>query len=395
MGVYETLFRFSDISGLYMGDSGTHPWVQGFPLTVQLPGGPPLPHEVRFGAADLKYPPATGHLALRSAIADYYNHFYGSNLTPDHVAVFAGGRPGIYAILALLLQHTTIAVEETEYPPYHDALQLLHRGRRVVPSNAVNRFRPKLAEYPIEPLPGDRRIVLLTSNPCNPTGVAKTESELRDLVARYDRSDRGAIFDEAYEFFCESGPHSAMRWIDDMDQSNIFVVGAATKGLQAPGLRIGWVVAARRHVEILRNFSSIGMGGVSRPAQICVTEMLNLERVRLAREAIAAHYDRQRTRYHHGLQSLDIELFTGDGGFYHWGRLPHGLSARDFNERLFRRSAAILPGPVCDMQHRPDPECPLRSFIRFSFGPLSADSYDDDMRILAECLSAEAKVVGN
>ena len=26
MGVYETLFRFLDATGRYMGDPGTHPW---------------------------------------------------------------------------------------------------------------------------------------------------------------------------------------------------------------------------------------------------------------------------------------------------------------------------------------------------------------------------------
>lgn len=386
MGVYETLFRFSDVSGKFMGDSGTHPWVQGFPLTTQLPGGPPLPDTIRFTATDLKYPTATGQVALRESIANYYNHFYKSQLTPDHVAVFAGGRPGIYAALALALDKTTIVVEETEYPPYYDAIRLLRRGMRVVPSNPDNAFRPSIEDYPVEPLPEDRHVMLLTSNPCNPTGVSKTESELRQLIERYRHPARGAIFDEAYEFFCESGPQSALQSIGDIDATNFFVVGAATKGLQVPGMRIGWVVASRKHIELFRNFSSISMGGVSRPAQICVTELLNLERVQWAREAVRKFYDGQRERYRNGLRALGIELFTGNGGFYHWGQLPQGLTGSQFNERLFRHSAAILPGSVCDMHHRPERENPLSTFIRFSFGPLPRESYDEDMRILEACL---------
>jgi aspartate/methionine/tyrosine aminotransferase len=386
MGVYETLFQFSDASGKYMGDPGTHPWVQGFPLTTQLPDGPPLPDCIRFHASDLKYPQATGNVALREAIANYYNHFYSAEISPDHVAVFAGGRPAIYATLAFALEKTTIAVEETEYPPYYDAIKLLQRNMRVIPSNAQNAFRPGLEDYPIEPVPGDRQVLLLTSNPCNPTGVAKTEAELKDLVERYRHPSRGAIFDEAYEFFSESGPQSAMQMIGDIDQSNFFVVGAATKGLQVPGLRIGWVVAARQHIAIFRNFSSIAMGGVSRPSQIAVTEMLNLQRVQKARQAIGKFYNAQRVRYGAGLRSLGFELFTGTGGFYHWGRLPNGLTARQFNQRLFKRLAAVLPGPVCDMHHRPEASNPLANFVRFSFGPLPAESYEDDMRILEACL---------
>ena len=40
MGIYETLYAFQDAFGSTMGEKGTHPWSQGFPLTIQLPNGP-------------------------------------------------------------------------------------------------------------------------------------------------------------------------------------------------------------------------------------------------------------------------------------------------------------------------------------------------------------------
>jgi DNA-binding transcriptional MocR family regulator len=114
MGVYETLFKFHDATGLYMGDTGTSPWAQGFPLTTQLPGGPELPSSVSFNSSDLKYPSATGIDPLKRAICDYYNHFYGSEITEDNVAVFAGGRPAIFATLLFLQQDVQVLIEETE-----------------------------------------------------------------------------------------------------------------------------------------------------------------------------------------------------------------------------------------------------------------------------------------
>jgi len=36
-----------------------------------------------------------------------------------------------------------------------------------------------------------------------------------------------------------------------INQTNLFVVGAATKGLQVPGVRIGWVVASEANVDVL------------------------------------------------------------------------------------------------------------------------------------------------
>lgn len=385
MGVYETLFAFAAATSKYMGDPGTHPWAQGYPITTQLPGGPPLPSSIELVPTDLKYPKATGELELREAIAGYYNEFHGARITPDHVAVFAGGRPAIFAILAFLLDGTTVAVEETEYTPYWDVLKLLNRPAALIPSNPENRFRPAPADYDVKPLPGTSRVMLLKSNPCNPTGVVTAGEDLRRLVEHWSAPGRGALIDEAYEFYCDPEPVSAMRHIRDIDATDLFVVGAATKGLQVPGMRVGWAIASKRHVELFRNWSSLGMGGISRPSQICVTKLLEKERVRQARTAVARYFSSQRERYGKGLAALGFELFTGTGGFYHWARLPGGLTGDAFNERLFRHEAGILPGRLCDMARR-GAAGPHDRMMRFSFGPLSADSYESDMAILAKCV---------
>ncbi|AIE83692.1 pyridoxal phosphate-dependent aminotransferase [Fimbriimonas ginsengisoli] len=380
MGVYETLFKFLDATGKYMGTEGTHPWAQGFPLTTPLPGGPDIPTRIDFTHQDLKYPQATGGQELLVALRDYYRHFYGANLTTDNIAIFAGGRPAIYATLAFLKPEMRVLVEETEYTPYWDALRLLSKSPTLIPSNPENAFRPGIEDYEMAG-PG----LVLKSNPSNPTGVTWTGERLRSLVALCSQPGWAGLIDEAYEFFHEPEPDSALRYVEDIDRTNLFVVSAATKGLQAPGLRVGWIAASKANIELFRNFSSIAMGGVARPSQICVAGMLELERVAQARRAVGTYYGGQRKRYEAALADLGFELFTGDGGFYHWARLPGGLTADAFNERLFAHQAAILPGPLCDMLRR-GPSSPLSPFIRFSFGPLKADSFETDVAILAACV---------
>ena len=387
MGVYETLFKFADATGKYMGDPGTHPWAQGYPLTTQIPGGPELPKSIEFESVDLKYPKATGEPPLLRAIADYYNHFYDAGITTDNVAVFAGGRPAIFATLAFLLDDTTVALEETEYTPYYDVLNVLNRKVHLIRSGEGNRFRPKAADYDIAPLKDTSRVMLVKSNPCDPTGVAMGGNDLSALIEQFSGENRGALIDEAYEFFCDPEPESALKYIDNIDETNIFVIGAATKGLQVPGMRIGWAIASRDHIEIFRNYSSFGMGGVSRASQIYVSKLLERQRVTQARTAVSTFYTAQRKRYGEGLADLGLELQTGTGGFYHWGKLPQGLTGDEFNERLFAHEAGILPGRLCDMARTDDAKSALAHYARFSFGPLGAESYDDDMRILREALS--------
>ena len=110
-----------------------------------------------------------------------------------------------------------------------------------------------------------------------------------------------------------------------------------------------------------------------------------LARVAHARRAICDFFAHQRERYGEALAELGVELHTGDGGFYHWGRLPGGLTGDTFNDRLFEHEAGILPGRLCDMARRGD-DGPLEPMMRFSFGPLGPDSFESDVEILRACL---------
>lgn len=384
MGIYETLYAFRDAFGVYMGEPGTHPWSQGFPRTVQLPGGPPLPASVGVTSDDLKYPKAWGLPALREAIASYYGKHYGAKLTADNVMIFAGGRPGLVAVLLFLDPDVTVRIASTEYTPYYDMLRLLGRRPELVESGEANRFTPPVEQY-LERSSAGRHLMLL-SNPCNPTGVARDGDDLRRLVEAAASAGTGLLIDEAYELL-HRPPVSALRFVRDIDASNLFVVGAATKGLQSPGIRIGWVVASRRNVEILGNFSSFGMGGVSHPSQRYALELLAEDRVGQVRAAVPAFYESQRKRYGEAFERLGLTLFTGTGGFYHWCRLPSGLTAEGLNRRLFKQGAAILKGTDCDMARRGDAS-PLAGFFRFSFGPLDPGSLEADVAILRRALES-------
>ena len=382
MGIYETLYAFRDAFGKYMGEPGTHPWSQGFPRTVQLPGGPAIPSSVQVSSDHLKYPKAWGLPALREAIAAYYRRHYGADITSDNVMIFAGGRPGLAAVLLFLEAGIRVRIASTEYTPYFDLLRLLDRPYDTVASGPQNGFAPPVAEL-IRRDPAARHLLLL-SNPCNPTGVTRHGAELEEIVTAARDGEIGLLVDEAYELFHDE-PVSAMKYVRRIDDTDIFVAGAATKGLQSPGIRIGWVVASRRNVEILGNFSSFGMGGVSHPSQCFALELFGEERIALARRAVPAYYGSQRERYGKAFQGLGLELFTGNGGFYHWCRLPGGMTAETLNRRLFKEGAAILKGTDCDMLRRGDAS-PLATFFRFSFGPLAPESFESDVEILKRAL---------
>ena len=387
MGIYETLYAFKDSFGSFMGEKGTHPWSQGFPLTTPLEkfGGPPLPSSVEVTWEDRFYPKAWGHPDLREAISGYYNDQYGSKVEPENVMVFAGGRPGIFTVLAFLKSHVQVRIGSIEWPAYLDILEQTDTDFQIVPFTKENGFHPSNEEYfDRSGLNAKTSLMPIISNPQNPSGQTRWGDELRDLIRLAESSKNGILLDEAYEMF-HSPSVSGVQFVEDLDNSNVFIAGACTKGLQSPGIRIGWIVSSKKNIETLSNFSSFGMGGVSHPSQHYAVKLLEPRRVAKARKAVENHYNWQRERYGKAFEEMGLGVFTGDGGFYHWLELPEGMTSSELNKRLFKHGAAILCATDCDMArpHSKDPsyESPYSRFFRFSFGPLLPESFDSDIEL--------------
>jgi len=400
MGIYETLYDFCDTFGRFMGTEGTHPWSQGFPLTTPLEkfGGPPLPDSVEVTPTDRFYPKAWGHPKLRKAITGYYNRNYGCSLAPENVMVFAGGRPGIYTVLMFLKKHVEVRIGNIEWPAYLDIMTQTKTSWKTVPFTKENGFHPPNSAYFDRAGLNDKvNIMPIISNPQNPTGHTRSGEELRDLIAMAEQDKNGILLDEAYEMF-HSPAVSGIQYVKDLDNSNVFIAGACTKGFQSPGIRVGWIIASKDNIEKLANYSSFGMGGVSHPSQHYAVALLEPERAQKARKAVELHYNWQRQRYGEAFKKMGLKLFTGTGGFYHWLELPEGLTADGLNKRLFKHGAAILKGKDCDMgrPHSKDPryKTPYERFFRFSFGPLLPETFESDVALFAKVLNAYKKEMG-
>jgi aspartate/methionine/tyrosine aminotransferase len=373
-----------------MGTEGTHPWSQGFPLTSQLKkfGGPELPKSIDITWEDRLYPKAWGHPKLRDAIVEYYNTQYRSTITAENVMIFSGGRPGIYTVLAFLKKHVTVRIGNIEWPAYLDIMAQTKTNYEIVPFTKENNFHPKNREY-FSRKNSDKEtsILPIISNPQNPSGQTRWGEELRELIEIAEQPKNGLLLDEAYEMF-HSPSVSGIEFIKDLDNSNIFLSGACTKGLQSPGIRIGWIIASKSNIEILANYSSFGMGGVSHLSQHYAIELLNPSRVKKARKAVEEHYNWQRERYGKAFKEMGISVYTGNGGFYHWLELPEGMTSNELNKRLFKRGAAILCAFDCDMgrPHSKDPSyiTPYARFFRFSFGPLLPETFEADINLFSE-----------
>ncbi len=398
MGIYECLDAFQRARGKKIGDPGTRPWIQGYPRVERLPDGPDLPDTVTLSPAERKYPDRWGHAELREAIARYYVELHGASVGPENVIVLGGGRQAIFSVLALhqwqmRAENRTprVVIEETEYTPYWDVCRFLGLPLDIVDSNADNDFRPTVDDH-LDKL--QESSFWIKSNPCNPTGVCWQADEFAPIVERAKRDNFLGFVDEAYDFFVDPSCKSALSAIDDINQSNLAVIGAATKGLQFPGARIGWVVARPELINALGAYVTFAVGGIARPSQKFVEALLDLDRVREHRAKMSVFNRDQRQRYGSMLTDAGMKLHTGDGGFYHWCQTPDGLSAADVDARLREHDASILPGVFCDNRRPPvgtaewdSYASPLANFFRLSFGPCAPEEATGDASIWGSCFA--------
>ena len=115
----------------------------------------------------------------------------------ENVMVFAGGRPGLLAVLMFLSKDVMVRVSSTEYTPYYDILEFLKIKYLLVDSSQKNFFKPSIDDL-VGNKANQKQLVFL-SNPSNPTGITKKGDTLKELVERSSFKNSGLLIDEAYE----------------------------------------------------------------------------------------------------------------------------------------------------------------------------------------------------
>lgn len=193
---------------------------------------------IRAGAN--QYPPGRGIPALRQAIVDHQQRFYGLTYDPDTQVLVTTG--ATEAIAASLLAYVEPGDEVIALEPYYDsyaACIAMAGGHRVPVTLRAPDFRLDLDELRAAVTP--RTKVLLINSPHNPTGTVLDDTELRGIAAIAVEHDLVVITDEVYEHLIFDGlRHLPLTAYEGMAERTVSI-GSAGKTFSVTGWKIGWV----------------------------------------------------------------------------------------------------------------------------------------------------------
>lgn len=326
----------------------------------------------------LGYCDPAGHLGLREALAAMVSATRSLPADPANVLVTRGSQMA-WTLLARALAGPgdTVAVEDLGYRPAWKALK--HTGARLapVPVDAAG-----LQVDVVDDLARtvQLRAVYVTPHRQYPTTVtmaAQRRLRLLELASRY----QFAVIEDDYdhEFHYRGRPVQPLASLDD--KGNVIYVGTLSK-VFAPGLRIGFVVAAAAFVESLAAHRVVLDLAGDHVVEAAVAELLRdgeIQRnVNRLRRIYARRHDALLTALDTHLPQV-VRVTPADGGLGIWGTAD-GIDVDEWAQRALCYGVAFNAGRRYAFFGESIP-C-----LRLSFAPLSERQIHEATRRMARAL---------
>lgn len=264
-------------------------------------------------AGDNQYPPLSGSVDLRHAIARHQELRYGLRIDADtQVLVTMGATEAIAAsVLALCEPGDEVVTFEPYYDSYAAVVSLAGATRRT----SVLRFPDYgIDEASLRAAFSPRTRLVLLNTPHNPTGKVFTPAEL-ELVASLAREhDAYVVADEVYEHLVYApARHVPIATLPGMAQRTL-TISSGGKTFATTGWKVGWVTGPAELVAAVRTVKQFLTFSGSAPFQPAVAAGLALPPQTFVR--YAQELQSKRDLLLEGLAAAGLPTSVPDGTYF-------------------------------------------------------------------------------
>lgn len=261
----------------------------------------------------------------------------GISASADEILITPGGQNALYLLSRLLVdKNTTVALEEPGNPRVRELLRL---SRATIIQSPVDEHGLVITNQLSK-----AQVIYVSPSHQVPTAVTMPNQRRRGLLRQASEHDQIIVEDDLeHENNYIGQPHPALRGMDG--ENRVIYVSALPKVL-APGLRIGFIVAASEIIREARHLRQVVIGRPSLITQSTAAFFLSL-----------GHYDAFMTRLHkimgerwealrqalnHYLRDVEIELPT-QGGTALWVRCPAEIKVEKLVHEAAKHGILIEP----------------------------------------------------
>jgi 2-aminoadipate transaminase len=299
-------------------------------------------------AQALQYGPLMGVDDLRDAIAAYVGED-GVRCSRDNILITNGAKHATELVCRVFCEPGDRIIVTA--PTYMTTLQMFRAqgvGFIAIPQDGDG-MRTDLLERRLQTLEanGEPMPKLLFDVPDfhNPTGITMSLARRQALIDLARRFGFVIVEDDPYRRLRFDG--DAVAPIKSMDTDGIVIAVGTVSKILAPGLRVGWAVAAP---EIVRRMAMQKSDGGSSPfTQRIVASLMRSNKMR---EHIAVVSDRMRVHRDAMVDALaehlpEATVRAPQGGYFLWVELPEDVSGDTVAARAIDHGVEVSSGRVC------------------------------------------------
>jgi aspartate aminotransferase len=298
-----------------------------------------------------KYTAVDGTPSLKKAIIAKFNRDNGLSYQADQILVSCGGKQSFFNMaLALLNAGDEVVIPAPYWVSYPDMVRIAEGVPVIVETEQANRFKMTASQLEAAITPKTKLVVL--NSPSNPSGVAYTEAELKELAAVLLKFPNILVAtDDMYEhiLWAEGGFHNILTVCPELYDRTV-VMNGVSKAYSMTGWRIGYIAGPVTLVKAMKKIQSQSTSNPTSISQYAAEAALNG-----SQECVQEMLSAFKVRHDYVVKALNelpgVECIESDGTFYAFPSFKGAMKATscetdvEFAEKMLNEAeVALVPG---------------------------------------------------
>lgn len=235
------------------------------------------------------YTVASGMPALKDAIANYMENFYGYQVAHNQIVAGTGAKFILYAFfMAVLNPGDQVTIPTPYWVSYSDQVKMAEGQPVFIDCLADNHYKVTVEQ--LEAVRTDKTKVILLNSPSNPTGMIYDKAELEAIGQWALAHDILILADDIYGRLVYNGnSFTAISSLSEAIRQQTITVNGVAKTYSMTGWRVGFAVGDPEIIAAMAKIVSQTTSNLSTVAQYAAIEAFegdqsSVEDMRLALE---------------------------------------------------------------------------------------------------------------